>query len=277
MVSENDIGTQNNGTAALSNGIDGVLIDGGANHNTVGTSAGGNLVSGNAGHGVAISGNATSGNVLLANFIGTDFTGTAALGNTLDGVFIGSSASHNTIGGTSTGTANIIAFDAKGVVVSGNTTGGESILGNSIFSNNGPGIDLGNDGITPNGTKLPFPNDAQNTPLLTGETSTSVSGTLTSAAGSYRIEVFAYPDTDTVPDGKVFLDSTTVTIASAGIAQTFTATGLTIPDGMLVSATATNTTTGDTSEFALLATVYVVNTARDMQGDTKHLAAALQS
>jgi hypothetical protein len=63
---------------------------------------------------------------------------------------------NNRIGGTAAGEGNTIAFSgSSGIQVTGGK--GLAILGNSIFSNNGLGIDLDNDadpltsdGVTPN-------------------------------------------------------------------------------------------------------------------------------
>src|SRR5262249_35328217 len=60
-------------------------------------------------------------------------------------------------------------------------------------------------------------------------------------------------------------------ITIAGGSQPFIVP-VSLPAGMLVSATVTNTTTGDTSPFARLATIYVVNTVKDVKGDTGQLA-----
>ena len=60
----------------------------------------------------------------------------------------------NTIGGTVEGAGNVIAFNEQaGVAVVDNFNGpttGVEILSNSIFANQGLGIDLGDDGVTPN-------------------------------------------------------------------------------------------------------------------------------
>ena len=52
------------------------------------------------GDGVVIIGTGTSGNLVAGNFIGTDVTGTAALGNADDGVLVRRRRQGNTIGGT---------------------------------------------------------------------------------------------------------------------------------------------------------------------------------
>ena len=89
-----------------------------------------------------------------------------------------------------------------GVIVSGSDAIGDRILGNSIFSNGGLGIDLtivfdGPCGITDNDNcDTDFgPNKLQNYPLLTSATSgtgnTTIQGSLNSASNTtFRIEFF---------------------------------------------------------------------------------------
>src|SRR5439155_1286183 len=77
----NRIGTDVNGTAPLGNSGDGVLIEGGASGNSVGPA---NVISGNRQNGVEISG--ASANLVTGNRIGTDAGGSANLGNAGDGV-----------------------------------------------------------------------------------------------------------------------------------------------------------------------------------------------
>src|SRR5262249_57079383 len=76
------------------------------------------------------------GNAVQGNYIGTDKTGTAPLGTAvgirLDGT------NNNTIGGTTAGAGNTIAYNTNyGILVDSGT--GNSFLGNSIFSNGGCG------------------------------------------------------------------------------------------------------------------------------------------
>src|SRR5262249_45948118 len=137
IVQGNFIGTDVSGTHALGNSSDGLLIAG--NNNTVGgtTAAAGNLISGNGGAGVRIAKHA-SGNLIQGNLIGTDSTGTNPVANGGAGVLI-SAGSANTIGGTTSGAANTIAFNgSSGVSVeAGNTN---AVRENSIFSNGNLGI-----------------------------------------------------------------------------------------------------------------------------------------
>ncbi len=251
------IGTDWTGTQKLPNTAAGVYIDHRASGNTVGGTATGsaNVISGNGGNGVLINGSGTTGNVLLGNLIGTDVTGTANLGNTNFGALVNGGAAGNTVGGMAAGDGNTIAWNAKGVVVADNGTTGIAVLGNCITCNTGLGIDLGNDGATPNGANpRAFANDGQNAPRLSGASGHTVSGQLTAhASTTYRIEFFACPVGGAPYQGKTYLGYKNVTTGGGG-AVSFSATVATIPAGSQVTATATNMTTWETSEFASLAT-----------------------
>jgi hypothetical protein len=107
VVQGNYIGTAVNGTSALGNSRDGVIIFGGFSNTIGGTEAGaGNVISGNNSNGVFIDG--ADGNVVQGNLIGTDVSGTTDLGNAQNGVKIFASFS-NTIGGTEAGAGNVIS------------------------------------------------------------------------------------------------------------------------------------------------------------------------
>jgi titin len=156
VVEGNYIGTDVTGAVALGNGEDsydaGVVISDGAAGNTIGgtTSSARNILSGNDSSGVHITDSGTTGNLIEGNYIGTDLTGTVAMGNLVNGVLVANGASNNAIGGAA-GAGNLIAFDAAaGVAVTQNNSIGNSIRGNSIFSNGALGIDLGADGVTLN-------------------------------------------------------------------------------------------------------------------------------
>ena len=83
----NRIGTDAAGTVAVGNANQGILIDGGAYNNTVGSNrdgvadaAEGNLVTATGDVGIQIWGAQTQGNTVSGNRIGTDATGDAVLG-----------------------------------------------------------------------------------------------------------------------------------------------------------------------------------------------------
>ena len=64
-------------------------------------------------------------------------------------------------------------------------TTGTTIQFNAIFGNGGPGIDLNDDGVTPN-----TPNGANNTPVLTSAAGGIISGTLNASPNSTYIVDF---------------------------------------------------------------------------------------
>ena len=127
----------------------GVVIDSGSQLSTIGGTGAGwrNIISGNFGDGVAIFDSGTNNNVISGNYIGTDVTGTAVLGNSASGISIGYGPRSNIIGGIAPGERNIISGnDNDGVfisdsathnVVSGNYIGtdvtGTADVGNSEF------------------------------------------------------------------------------------------------------------------------------------------------
>ena len=148
QVSGNFVGTDENGTADLGNGNGGAEISSGADDNTIGGTAVGarNVISGNSGDGVQIIGGLlATGNEVQGNFIGTDVTGNAALGNSGEGVEI-SNAEGNTIGGTVSAARNVISGNSgDGVVIFGTDATGNEVQGNFIGTNAAGTADLGND------------------------------------------------------------------------------------------------------------------------------------
>jgi hypothetical protein len=266
LVQGNRIGTDVTGAVALGNSGDGVFI--GAPNNTVGgTVAGaGNVISANGGSGITLSGSSATGTLVLGNFIGTDVSGTAPLGNALDGVRIVNTASSNTIGTTDSGAGNTIAFNGGSGVRVG-LTGTDlavhnSIRGNSIFANGALGIDLGGDGVTPNheGDPGPGPNGWQNYPVLqtaqAGD-STQVTGTLNGRPNTtYTLDFYASATADPsgYGQGQRYLDSVTVTTDAFGNAV-FDVTLLAATNpGEVLSATSTDPD-GNTSEFSAVLTL----------------------
>lgn len=128
-IQGNFIGTSVTGSLSVGNAV-GIQIEKGAHDNEIGGSdAGeGNVISGN-GDGVVLIGFGTKYNVVAGNFIGTNASGSAALGNTGDGVKILGSAGDNIIGGTEAGARNIISGNGgSGIsLASGSTSGGTTL------------------------------------------------------------------------------------------------------------------------------------------------------
>lgn len=257
-IAGNFIGTDVTGKVDLGNAGRGVFIASEyTSANTVGGSrpAGRNLISGNEGGGVGIATGAVD-NAVMGNLIGTKANGTGALTNIGDGVSIHGGASDNLVGGTLSGTANTIAFNGGGVVVKDDDSTGNSILRNSMFSNDHAGIDLGDAGPTPNdpGDADAGSNNLQNKPRIgLAENSggeTIVQGMLDSTPNkTFRIQFFSNPAGDPL-EGKKYIGAKSVTTnASGNISFTFKPDNQ-VPAGQTITATATRNSTGDTSEFS---------------------------
>ena len=274
VIQGNFIGTDANGTQPLGNGSDGIFV--GDNNDTIGgtTASAGNVISANAGAGIALS---VVGALVQGNFIGTDVTGTKPLGNAGDGIT--ASGSNNTIGGTTARAGNLIAFNGgSGVGVVNNATG-VGILANSISGNTGLGIDLGDDGVTPNTPGGPHggPNDLQNFPVLlaaiTFNGRTYVKGTFNSGANNlFTLQFFANAKADPsgFGQGQTYLGQATVSTDSNGNASFQVSFPTVAPGGQFASATATDPG-NDTSEFA--ADVPIVASAQPVYavGDQYHV------
>jgi hypothetical protein len=251
LVLGNLIGTNLTGTAAVANGGDGIDVEV-AGATIGGTSAGAsNVISGNAANGIFA---AVASCLIEGNLIGTDPTGTKAVPNQGAGVVLAQGSTGVSTVGVS-GSGNTIAFnDGPGVATSPGTTGG-TIRFNSIFDNAGPGIDLNDNGVTPNS-----PNGANNTPVLTSVGIANVSGTLSASPYStYVIDFYANPFGDASsasPQGRTYLGSTTIaTNAQGNVDFNFGYTPNSVEP--FVTATATDAS-GTTSEFSA-PVAYAVN------------------
>ena len=131
----NLIGTDFTGTKAVGNGL-GVFLN---YHSTLGgtTAAARNVVSGNLGTGVfTINGH----NTVQGNYIGTDITGLAALGNVGEGVQLFHD-SNSLVGGTTVGVRNVIAgnhdsdvrlINSDSIAIQGNYIGTDN-TGNNVL------------------------------------------------------------------------------------------------------------------------------------------------
>jgi CSLREA domain-containing protein/uncharacterized repeat protein (TIGR01451 family) len=138
----NYIGTSAAGGLAIGNKGDGITIVNSSN-NTIGsaTPGAGNLISGNA-NGIHIIDASSTNNLIIGNFIGTDLSGTIALGNQFAGIDL-FGASTNTIGGTSSGTRNVISGNNTGINLNNSATG--NLIRGNLIGTKGDGISaLGN-------------------------------------------------------------------------------------------------------------------------------------
>ena len=148
VIQGNLIGVNAAGTGALSNGLDGIVLNGASSNLIGGTVSGArNIISGNASDGVCILQLTDTANQVQGNFIGTDITGAKALPNSNVGVLV--QGCTNSIGGPAAGAQNVISGNAQqGVLLAGSA--GSVPLGN-IVQGNILGLDITGTNVLPNG------------------------------------------------------------------------------------------------------------------------------
>ncbi len=263
IVRGNYIGTDVAGMSAVRNFGTGLLVFNAA-HTTIGggNPADRNVISGNFGWGIGL-GEPGSTNILIqGNYIGVGADGSTPIGNESGGIDI-IKASDNTIEG------NVIAHN-KGDGIGAISGQGNSIVSNSIFANHDParpnqslGIDLEDaddfthGGVTPNDAADPDAgaNNLQNYPELTSAASGSLSikGSFDSTPNAtFRVEFFVSDDCDPSGhgEGKDFLGTGNIATDGDGVVNFTANSNEEIPVGKYITATATNLTTNDTSEFS---------------------------
>lgn len=229
-----------------------------ASHNTIGMfESTGNVIGGNGGSGVYLGdadGVPTSANVVAGNLIGTtgrEFNFQTFAGNAGDGITIYRSSNNSMLQNT------IFDNGGNGVTIVDSGLGGatgNTIQNNEDANNAGLGIDLGDDGVTPNhpGGSTSGPNHFQNYPVVTSAKPAATGGftvgyTLDAAPGSYMINFYNVSSPDPSGHGQAayIAGQQTITV-SAGPPQTYF---MTLGSGGTITATATDSA-GNTSEFS---------------------------
>lgn len=179
-VSDNEIGVDQAGELAVPNGEDGVLIDTGANDNTVDS----NVISGNTGNGVHLTDSDTNNNTISNNEIGTNGRVDSPVANGQDGVLIDAGASFNivdsdTISGNSGNGVHLDGSDTIENTIS-NAEIGTNDAGGSAIANALDGVLIANgaafntlnsntiSGNTGNGVRMTGSNTRENTVSNTG-------------------------------------------------------------------------------------------------------------
>lgn len=317
-VTGNRIGTNHKGedsTVDLGNKLDGVRLESGAMGITIGGNKKGddaadgksqaNVISGNHQNGVRLVDAGTMQNKLLGNRIGVGRDGTTPIGNRRNGVRIEAGAADNEIGlrdynsGLRPGfffdgsvfdrEANIIAHNGRdlskqghGIVIVGAGTTGNTVRMNSIHTNSGRGIDLGDDSFTVNdpngedlsGNKKTSSNRFQDYPVLRRAHDSATNSPANWMLDSHPNESFVidfYSNDVADPSGfgeaKKFLGGVAVTTGDHGnfpclgvhsttqLAEKRACFDPGLPaDSKLVSAIVTRESTGDTSEISMVDT-----------------------
>jgi parallel beta-helix repeat protein len=220
-----------------------------------------NTIGGHQEHGIRID-QLSSGNTVEDNLVGTDVLA-AELGNGLSGVFISASDGnvirHNTIANNGSSAASSLGspvdFDNSGITIDFGVA--NDIEANVFRENAGLAIDLGGDGVSENdaGDADAGANRFQNFPDITEAVTQSpfrVAGFLESAAGvSYRLDLYENDvcDPSGYGEGSRFLGSQEI-VANTSPSPYLEFINVAVTPGKLITATATNLDTHDTSELS---------------------------
>ena len=263
VIEGNYIGTDASGLVACANAEYGLTLFGASQSNQIT----GNVIAASGNYGVFLSDPGTADNVLQGNDIGVGADGVTALGNGWQGLILQSGASSNIIGLAlnGSGAGNIIANNPyDGVILYSTNTLGNCIRGNSIYSNGDPAIDL-----------IPVspgqgPNDLENYPVLTTvavySNSMVVAGSLSNAANrTILVDIYYNPAQDPTGygQGRWYAGTATAQTGAAG-AGTFSLPLAARLAGQYFSATATDASNGNTSQFS--PDVQATNTAGSAPG-----------
>ncbi|MCO5189789.1 MAG: PKD domain-containing protein, partial [Anaerolineae bacterium] len=283
-IQNNYIGTDATGTAALRNTI-GIRMT--SDNNIIGGSnpGEGNLIVGGSA-GIEIDLSTAFSNDIRNNQIGTDVNGNlfpALTGSS--GIVVRGGASNIDIGGFGAADSNLIAGhvngivveDAQGVSIRNNVIRDNTVTGvvvsdpmanriaiqdNAIYDNGALGIDLGDDGVSPNDffDADSGPNGLQNAPVMQRAV---LSGTVTLFQGFINttpntdVEIALYStaacDSSNYGEGETLLENVDIFTNSSGYATFQTEFNAVVPNGTAITALAS---TGDgelgftTSEFS---------------------------
>jgi hypothetical protein len=275
-VAGNYIGVGASGTLDLG-GQFGIQVNGGTNILIGGTGEGdGNVVGGIEGNGLRLD---TPGIEVYGNVVGMEPGGLGAPNGA--GIRVDDGA-NPVIGGENPGEQNVIAFN-EGDGISLNDANGATIGANAIFRNgvllDDIGIDIqpdnGND-TNDAGDADSGPNGLQNYPVLTDVVrstgNTHIEGDLNSTPGrTFDIRFFANSMCDTFSngEGERYIGNVTTGATDGGGDVSFQVDlALEVVSGQWITATATDRTTGDTSEFS---ECFQAGTPNDCDGETAEI------
>ena len=249
IVKGNFIGTNAAGISAIPNGV-GIVVDGAAYKHKIDS----NIISGNLQQGIYINITGCDSTQITKNKIGLNANNNP-LGNGSDGIRISQGPKYSIIGGTLEN-ANIIANNGgNGVYIMSPNDDKHLISFNSIYNNQGLGIDLFPPGVNANDAgdidnganeQLNFP-EIDTVIYVSGLNKTIISGTLdTQNPQLCKIQIFkAAPDLSGYGEGQVYLDFTTPDVLGN---WSDTLTGLIASDFLT---TITIDQNNNTSEFSI--------------------------
>jgi hypothetical protein len=204
------------------------------------------------GTGLELDGNCTNA-VVQGNKIGTDVTGMNPLPNRLNVhvTWAVDGPVNHLFGGPSPEEANVIAFSETSGVMVASGVSAVTITRNSIFDNQMLGIEL-----------APAANGDQPAPILSsakiGNSIVTISGSITGQPSQrHAIEFFANAACDPLGfgEGRLFLVEAIVITDSLGKANFTVSVPAGSKHGGVITATATNLVSGNTSEFSACRTI----------------------
>lgn len=251
QIVNNYIGVRYTGATAGNNGNARAGVWLGGDNNTVQD----NTFGYNAAQGIHVLSSDAHDNSINNNLIGTDFQGSTIPNN--DGITIDTGAHDNDL------SDNIVDNNnGSGVAIVG-ASSHNSLLGSTFANNVLLGIDLGDDGVTPNDNdsqQVGQPNRKQNFPVITSAIGEgfqgTVAGNFTSTPGTYTVQVFASPACDSTGYGEgtelVGSGTSEVTISAGGQGPgsfSIPVVGFFVAGYTHITATLTDSV-GDTSEFS---------------------------
>jgi hypothetical protein len=268
VIQGNYVGTDASGLIGLGNANYGVQLFGYNQNQLVGGSSEGsrNVISGNrVGVGLVFQFGPPHNSLIQGNYIGAGADGKTPVGNSGAGIEL-VYAIDNTVGGLGPGEGNLIAFNGGpgcrfqrgGSAVDISALIGNTIRGNSIFSNGGLGIDLDGDGVTANdaGDSDIGTNYLQNFPTINSVVSssnqTTISGSLNSTPNkTYAIDFYSSASCDPsgYGQGAAPFGRMNVTTGADGNVDFSKTVNSLLPVGRVITATATDSG-GNTSEFS---------------------------
>ncbi|HEY0977807.1 MAG TPA: HYR domain-containing protein [Flavobacteriales bacterium] len=283
VIAGNFLGTNATGTASSGTG-NGLLVLSASNVIGGYEAESRNLFSGNpTGPGLRFSGTACTDNEVILNQFGLSANGTTTIGGLQEGVRADGGSKDNRFGTTGYSFNRITGCTGAGVVVVGAATRLD-VASSYIWSNGGLGIDLNNDGVTPNdaGDLDNGPNRLQNHPVITAAMTDEdhvvyVNFTATGDPNTWhRFDFYAaLGDPSGHGEGHLWIGARWGQLGSSG-SGSFHATAGTwnnIPPGTPITMTATNDEDASTSEFAANVACYsgalrVTNISETVNGNT---------
>ncbi len=251
QIINNYIGVRYAGTTQNANNVGNSGVSVGGDNNTIQN----NTFGFNGAQAIHLTSADAHDNTITGNTIGTDFEGSTIANN--DGITVDAGAHDNDL------SDNVIDNNTgNGVTVLG-TSNHNSLRGSTFAANRGLAIDLGGDGVTANDNDslaVNQPNRKQNFPVISsaiGEAFVgTVSGSVTSTAGTYKIDVYASTSCDASGYGEgtelIGNGTATVTITANGQGPgsfNVDVVGPFVAEFTKITATATDAS-GDTSEFS---------------------------